>query len=451
MSSPSDRQDAKVCIVGLGYVGSCLAASLWSTGAEIVGIDTDADLVQACNAGRFHVREPGLAELMAEGVASGRLRATTGYDAVAWADTVIVTVATPIDETGAFDEAGQLRAACEELARHIRRGQLLMFKSTVPPGTTREMVVPLLERSGLVCGTDVALAFCPERLSEGSALAELRTLPVVVGGLGPTDADAAERFWRDRLGVEVIRCSSLEAAETVKLADNWWLDHNIAMANELARYCAAIDVDVLEVIAAANSIPKGSGNVNILLPSLGVGGSCLTKDPWMISRAARAKGVELHTIPTARQVNDAMPAYTARLVLDEVARHRVREGPPKVAVLGVAFKNNTGDLRATPVLPVVQALRAAGARVALYDPLADEDEIAAAFGVPPAPSLDDAVRDADCLALLAWHDAFSAIDFGMLRKQVADSCVIVDGRAYLPRDTITRLRELGFLYRGIGR
>ncbi|MGI5271941.1 nucleotide sugar dehydrogenase [Nonomuraea sp. CA-218870] len=450
MSSPSDRLDTRVCVVGLGYVGSCIAASLWLAGAEVVGVDTDPGLIRDFNDGHCRIREPGLPELMAKGIASGRLTVTTGYDAVGSAGTVIVTVGTPIDETGAFAET-QLRAACEELGRRVRPGQLLVFKSTVPPGTTRDLVIPLLEQGGLVCGEDVAVAFCPERLSEGSALAELQTLPVVVGGLGPADAAAAERFWRGSLGVEVIRCSSLEAAETVKLADNWWLDHNIALANELARYCATIDVDVLEVIAAANSIPKGSGNVNILLPSVGVGGSCLTKDPWMIARAARANGVELRTVPTAREVNDAMPAYTAGLILDELARRSPGRDRFKVAVLGVAFKNNTGDLRATPVLPVVRALRAAGAEVTLFDPLADDGEVAAVFGTPPAPSLDDAIGDADCLALLAWHDEFSAIDLGLLRERVARSCLIVDGRAYLPRSTITRLQELGFLYRGIGR
>lgn len=437
-------------VIGLGYVGSCIAATLADRGVDVIGVDTDASLVEELSGGHCRFSESGLPELVSRLAGTTSFTATTECAAVASADVVIVTVGTPVRDQGVLMDL-QLRSACEELSKHLRPGQLLIFKSTVPPGMTRELVVPLLERSGLTCGADFGLAFCPERLSEGNALNELRTFPIVVGGWCADSTEAAAAFWQRALGVEVIRCASLETAEMVKLADNWWIDHNIAMANELAQVCATVDVDVLDVISAANSIKKGSGSVNILLPSVGVGGSCLTKDPWMLWRSAGERGLDLLTIPAARQVNDGMPRYTFRLIVEELAKVGRAPEEAKVAVLGLAFKNNTGDLRATPTQPVVAALREAGAQVALFDPLVDDDEAEKTFGLRPCASVEEAVRDADCLAVLAWHRPFQSLDFARIRGQVAASCAVIDGRAYYPRETIARLRELGFAYRGIGR
>ncbi|MEV4106452.1 nucleotide sugar dehydrogenase [Nonomuraea sp. NPDC049695] len=437
-------------VVGLGYVGSCIAAALADNGIHVIGVDTDAALVQELSAGHCRFSETGLPDLVSRWAATPRFQATTDCAAISAADVVIVTVGTPIRDDGALMDL-QLRSACDDLSRHIRPGQLLVFKSTVPAGMTRELVVPLLERSGLTCGTDFGLAFCPERLSEGNALRELRSFPIVVGGWCEESTEAAASFWQKSLGVEVIRCASLETAEMVKLADNWWIDHNIAMANELAKVCDSLGVDVLDVISAANSIKKGRGNVNILLPSVGVGGSCLTKDPWMVWRSARDRGLELRTIPAAREVNDGMPGYTFDLITDELAKLGGTLADSKVAVLGLAFKNNTGDLRATPTQPVITALREAGAKVALFDPLVDDDEAEKTFGLRPSSSLEEAIQDAGCVAVLAWHKQFEDLDFAELRQKVAPSCAVIDGRAYFPPETIARLRELGFAYRGIGR
>jgi UDP-N-acetyl-D-mannosaminuronic acid dehydrogenase len=445
-----DHDNVSVAVIGMGYVGSTVAATLADGDFDVVGIDTDSALVAELNARYCRFSETGLPELMFSGLDTGRLRVTTDYSAVSEVDVVIVTVGTPIREGGVLVDT-QVKDSCTELAGRIRKGQLLVFKSTVPPGMTRELVVPILEHGGLTCGEDFGLAFCPERLSEGTALQELRTFPIVVGGWCQDSSDAAAEFWRKGIGAPVIRCSSLESAEMVKLADNWWIDHNIAMANELAMVCAMLEIDVLDVISAANSITKGNGNVNILLPSVGVGGSCLTKDPWMVWRAARDRGVELHTIPAARGVNDSMPRYTARLIVDELARFGKTLGTAKIAILGLAFKNNTGDLRATPTLPVVSALREGGAEVTVFDPLAEPDDIEKTFGLQPAASVWDAVAAADCVAVLARHDEFDSIDFEALRDHVAPSCVIVDGRAYYSTDMVDRLRRNGFAYRGIGR
>ena len=381
-------------------------------------------------------------------MAGGRLHATTDVAEAAAADVVLVTVGTPVRPDGTL-AGDQLEAACTALAPHVRRGQLVIVKSTVPPGATRTLVGPALEAGGLRAGRDFALAFTPERLAEGTALRELRSLPLVVGGVTPRDTATAAAFWEAALGVEVVPQRSSEAAEVVKLADNWWIDHNIALANELAVFCDLFDVDVLDVIAAANGVPKGAGNVNILTPSVGVGGSCLTKDPWMVWRSAADRGVDVRTVPAAREANDAMPARTAATILAELAALGKEPERSVVAVLGLAFKNDTGDLRATPVRGVVDELRRAGVEVRLHDPLVDPTEAAGLFGDAPDPDLEATVRDADCVAVLARHRVFDGIDFGLL--PTAAKCVLLDGRAHYPAEVVDRLRDQGYVYRGIGR
>lgn len=444
---PTEREP-RVAVIGLGYVGSCLAATLSRRGLEVVGVDTNQRLVDELTAGHCPLVEPGLAGLLLDGMAAGRLSVTTDYSAVRSADVVLITVGTPVHDDGSLSDE-QLNGACVELSKHIRRGQLMVLKSTVPPGTTGSLVLRLLERSGLTAGVDFGLAVSPERLAEGTALHELSTFPMVVGGFDADSALDAAEFWRRALGVEVVEVGSLTAAEITKLASNWWIDHNIALANELAKFCALYGVDSLDVITAANTIPKGRGNVNILLPSVGVGGSCLTKDPWMVWHAAQERGLDILTAPAGRKVNDSMPEYTAQLAVDQLTKLGKDPAASKVAVLGLTFKNDTGDLRSTPTEHAIAALRRGCAEVSLFDPLVDRDEGERLFGVPLAASVEEAVRGADCVAVFALHRELTGLDFGAL--PVADGCLILDGRAYYSAEQIAALRALGYNYCGVGR
>ncbi|PRY01766.1 nucleotide sugar dehydrogenase [Allonocardiopsis opalescens] len=445
-----DSPDLTVAVIGFGYVGSCLGVTLAEQGMTVIGIDSDRELIGELERGHCRTAEPGLAEALTALRDSPRLSFTTDYTGVDAADVVIITVGTPVDAEGAM-RTEALESVCRQLAPRLRTGQLVILKSTVAPGHTRKAVLPLLEAGGARHGTDFGLAFCPERLSEGGALAQIRKLPIIVGGCDEESTKASSEFWHRALGVPVLEYAAAEVAEIVKLADNWWIDHNIAMASDLARMCDAFGVDVLDVIDGANSLAKGDSYVNILRPSVGVGGSCLTKDPWMAWRAARDRGARLETIETARKVNESMPAYACEMIADGLAKAGKSLDGAVVSVLGIAFKNNTGDLRATPVLPAVAALRAAGAKVTLFDPLADPDEAEKMFGLRPVPVLEEAVRDADCLAVLAGHDPFQRLDFAALGKRVSMPCLVFDGRAYYSRQTIGELYEIGYTYRGIGR
>jgi UDP-N-acetyl-D-mannosaminuronic acid dehydrogenase len=443
-----DSGQLRIAVIGFGYVGSCIAATLADRGFDVVAIDSDPDLVDELARGYFRLEEAGLPDMVFRGIESGRLRVTNDMADTAGADVVLISVGTPVRDDGSLADE-QLRGACRALAEHLRPGHLVVLKSTVPPGTTRNIVLPELERGGLRGGVDFGLAFTPERLAEGTALAELRAFPIVAGGYGEDSVRDVVEFWRRGLGVEVIQRDSLEAAEIVKLASNWWIDLNIALANELAKFCALYGVDVLDVVSAANTIPKGTGNVNILLPSVGVGGSCLTKDPWMVWNSAQRHGIDIRTAAAGREANDSMPEYTAQLALDELVRQGKDPAHATIAVLGLAFKNNTGDLRATPTADVVKALVKSGATVRVHDPLVKPDEVEPMFGLEPTATVEETVRDADCVAVLALHRDFELLDFVAL--PIAPDCVILDGRAYYPKERIAALRSAGYVYRGIGR
>lgn len=445
-----ETRKPNVAIVGFGYVGSCVGATLVDHGIKVFGIDNDLTLVEEIRSGHCRFNEPGLADALERGRNSGALVMCTDYSVVYKADVVIIAVGTPVDANRSI-VTEHLESACTRLAPDLRPGQLIILKSTVPPGTTQNLVRPLLEKGGMVQGSDFGLAFCPERLAEGSALLQLRTIPMVVGGCDKCSVAAASEFWSSVLGIEVLPFSNPEVAELVKLADNWWIDANIAVANELAQLCGSLHVDVLDVIAGANSLPKGGSHVNLLLPSVGVGGSCLTKDPWILWNTARGHGVRLRMAETARSVNDSMPKYTHDLIQQGLAALGKVPGRAKVAVLGLAFKNNTNDLRQTPVRPVVEALRRSCRCVTIYDPLVVGHAAEAEFGMQQSVSVEDAVQDADCVAVLAAHDTFRELDFADLAGQVSMPCLIIDGRAYYSSEKIGQMRGLGFAYRGIGR
>jgi dTDP-alpha-D-glucose dehydrogenase len=446
---PEDREPS-VAVVGFGYVGSCLGATLAERGTRVIGIDSDSRLIEEMRTGYCRFNEPGLAEALSSGRAAGTLTLSTDHSAVQAADVIIIAVGTPVDADRSV-VTDHLVAVCEALAPHMQTGHLVILKSTVPPGTTQGLVRPLLEKGGLVQGQDFGLAFCPERLAEGNALGQFRTIPIVIGGCDDASAEAARAFWTGALDVEVLPFACPEVAEMVKLTDNWWIDANIALANELAQLCGSLGVDVLDVIAGANSLPKGSSHVNVLLPSVGVGGSCLTKDPWILWSTGREHGVRLRIAETAREVNDTMPSYTHGLILEGLTSLGKNPASAKVAVLGLAFKNNTNDLRHTPVRPVVDALRTSCGRVAIYDALVADDAAEAEFGMRQSASVRDAVQDADCVAVLAGHDRFRDLDFTDLARRVSMPCLVIDGRAYYPKQTIDQMRSLGFAYRGIGR
>ncbi|UJL27479.1 nucleotide sugar dehydrogenase [Mycolicibacterium vanbaalenii] len=437
-----------IAVVGFGYIGTVIGAVLADRGWPVTGIDVRQRVVDDINLGKTAVAEPGLDELVSNNVRIGRLRATTDFSALADNDFVIVNVGTPLgpDYEPIVDD---IKAAARAVGEHLQPGHVVILKSTVPPDTTETLVRPILEEtSGLRAGVDFGLAFCPERLAEGQAIHELTSIPVVVGAVDERSARACATLWRHALGVDSVIVENPRTAEMVKLADNLWVDLNVALANELAKVCDRLGMDALQVIEAANTMPKGGHPVNILRPSMGVGGYCLTKDPWFVNHLGDSLGLKLAIPRTSRTVNDTMPGYTYGLLEQLLADQGKTIENSKIAVLGIAFKNNTGDCRLTPTKYVVELLEKAGCQLSVHDPWVPDEEAVSVTRIPLTPDIESAVKDADALVVLAGHREFHQIPLTRLADLAATGCVFLDGRNSFDPAAV---RSAGFAYKGIGR
>lgn len=439
VSAPSG-EPSTVGILGTGYIGAVLAGEFAERGATVTAVDRSDDRVAAINAGLSPVPEPGLDELVGSGVRAGRLRATSVIAELAGSDTILLTVGTPLGEDSEAD-LSYLRSACQQLAEVISEGTLVLVKSTVPPGTTTDIVAPLLRAN-----KDVFVAFSPERLAEGTAIADLRRLPVVVGGVDAASTLRAADFWTQH-GFEAIEVADARAAELVKLADNAWIDLNIAFAHELAMLCDRVGADVLDVIRAANTLPKGGGMVNILLPSVGVGGYCLTKDPWFLDALGKDLDVPLSLSAAGRTVNEAAPAYLW-------ARTKAALGKDvngaRVAVLGLAFKNNTGDTRFSPAIDYARAAERDGAKIVWFDDLVPVHDIPDDLLYNRADTWEEAVQGANAIAWLAVHDSTKSLRPSDFLEYSAPNPVIADGRRFLTATERTEFAEAGITVHGVG-
>jgi UDP-N-acetyl-D-mannosaminuronic acid dehydrogenase len=432
-----------VAVVGAGYVGTCVIALLADLALEVLAVEADPEVARTLAAGRSPVPEPGVDDILLAATVAGRLQVVEP-DQLGRADVIIVAVGTPLDAENRPD-LGQLDLAATDLARFVRAGQLICVKSTTAPGTVESLVAGRIEATGLSVGSDIFVAACPERLAEGNALRDLRSVPVLVGGVEPRSTTVAATFWHEVVGLQVLTTTSAATAEMAKLADNLWIDVNIALAQEIARVCDLVDVDVMEVRRAANSLPKADGQVHMLLPSVGVGGACLTKDPWFVDGFAHDAGLQLELPATARRVNDAAPDYAFDRLVEGLDELGIALAGARITVLGLAFNNNTGDTRHTPVRPLVHRLIDGGADVVVCDPLVKQDEL------PLERDLTTAVAGADCVAVTASHSVFRNMSLPWLWSRVSDPCLLFDGRLYLEAERIDEARALGFAYRGIGR
>jgi nucleotide sugar dehydrogenase len=432
----------KVGIVGFGYIGSVIGACLADKGCDVLGVEIDPHTVASTNEGKTEHFEPLLSDLIARNAAQGRLKATSDFAKLKDVDYIVVTVGTPLNAEFQAD-LRYINAAADSIARNLRAGQTVVLKSTVIPTTTRDIFgAKLAAVSGLRPGKDFYLAFSPERIAEGKAVREFLSLPIVVGADDEASATKICAFWHDTLGVQTIKVSSTVGAELTKLADNLWIDMNIALANQIAKLCQTYRADFDEVQKAANTLPKGQHHVNILQSSIGVGGSCLTKDPLFVAHLLDQAGHDGRLIREGRATNDGMPAYTAETIAGWLKANGKTSG--KVAVMGVAFKNDTNDLRYTPVLPLLGELKARGLTFQITDPHVTQAAAQKMFGTDARlVSWEEAVKDADALCFACGHTVYREMDLGRLKAKTAATCLVVDGRHSFSRQTVT---AAGFEY-----
>lgn len=444
------NKKVSVGIVGFGYIGSCIGAVLADKGFNVVGIDTNLKLIEEVNSGKIGIHEPGLKELVRKTVKSKNLKAASDFSALQNVDVIIVTVGTPLSDDYS-PNMSHIISASQSISKNLKRGHLVILKSTIPPGTTEGTVKQILEKSGLKAGKDFGLVFSPERLAEGRAIKEFLSIPIIVGAPDKKSSQLASKFWELILKVKTIIVPDAKTAEMTKLADNLWIDLNIALGNEIALLCDKLGINALEVIKAANSLPKVEHNVNILMPSMGVGGYCLTKDPWFVHSIGKKHGIDLISPVISRKINDGMPIYTFNLIKESLEEQGKKIEDSKVAVLGISFKSNTGDCRLTPTKYAIELLEKSGCKLAIYDPLVNERDAKTVTQVAMCSSIEEAVKNADCIAFFTGHEEFKKFPIEKLKKLSCKKCSLIDGRNIFSNGEIIKIKNLGFLYRGIGR
>ena len=392
-------RDAQVAVVGQGYVGLSLACAAAEAGFTVTGIDVDPDRVTCLAAGELCV--PGVDEAAFQrGLATGRLAFATGGQALATADVVCICVPTPVrDHT---PDLSYVEQACRDVAEHLTGGRLVVLESTTYPGTTNELVAPLLEASGQRAGRDFLLAYSPERIDPGNQEFTFANTPRIVGGTTAEATSVAALFYEQMIE-KVVTVSSARAAELAKLLENTFRHVNIALVNEMAMVCHETGIDVWEVIAAAATKPFG---FMAFTPGPGVGGHCIPLDPaYLAWQVRRDVGHQFRILEQAQDVNAQMPGWVARRIGEALNEHAKPLKGARVLVLGVAYKPDVGDMRESPSLRVMAALARRGAKLSFHDPFVDAVDLdgrrLARTALTPR-----AVAGADLVALLTPHSSY---------------------------------------------
>ncbi|HOJ34758.1 MAG TPA: nucleotide sugar dehydrogenase [Candidatus Hydrogenedentes bacterium] len=412
-----------VCVMGLGYIGLPTASVLASNGFQVLGVDVSPRVVDTVNSGNIHIEEPGLRTVVAAAIGSGHLRAALKPEK---SDVFIIAVPTPLTKDKRADMSYVVQAT-EQIVPFLSPGCLVILESTSPPGTCRDLLKPILEKSGLNVGSDIYLAHCPERVLPGRILTELIQNDRVIGGIEPISAQRAKDVYATFVEGEIF-LTDATTAEMVKIIENTFRDVNIAFANETALLCEKLGINFAEVARLANRHPR----VNIHRAGPGVGGHCISVDPWFLVEKFPDDAKIIHL---ARQRNDAMPHHVTNTLNDML------EGiqDPKVAILGVAFKGNVDDIRESPALEIIHQLNQQGVRVAAHDPYVKHAPI-------ELVTLDACFADADCVVLVTDHS-----DYLYLNPQQVGRTMrrrnLFDTRAFLPHD---QWRNAGFRVRVLG-
>ncbi|MDP3685339.1 MAG: nucleotide sugar dehydrogenase, partial [bacterium] len=440
-----------VAVVGLGYVGLPVAVLARQKGFKILGYDIDVQRVKQVSAGESPVRDRDVVEALRV----HSLEATTDAARLCDADVVIVAVPTPVDHH-AHPDLEPLRSAIETIARAAKPGVLLSIESTIHPGVCEEVVVPLLKSLGRNPDTgDMLLVHCPERVNPGDEKWTVRNIPRVLGGYTEEATERGVAFYERLLEAPVKRMSSIRAAEAVKIVENAFRDVNIAFANELAQSFDKLGIDVTEVIAGASTKPFA---FMAHYPGAGVGGHCIPVDPYYLIAHAQSHGFEHRFLKLAREINKGMPQYTVerlKIALQGVGSRELGVGNGKsspdtrhptpsslygvrVALLGLAYKRDVGDLRESPALEIEKILRDEGAVITTFDPYVPERSSVA--------TLQEALRQAEAVVVATDHTAFRNLTLGDLAGTPIK--VIVDGRNCLDHESF---RNAGYAILGIGR
>jgi len=415
LRAKADNRSAVIGIVGLGYVGLPLAVEMAEAGYAVMGFDISKRVVDLLNAGTSHIQDVP-SDRLKRCVTSGKFVATTDLSRMREPDCIIIAVPTPLSKTRDPD-VSYIVAATESVAKALRAGQAVVLESTTYPGTTRELMLPALEKSGLKVGVDFFLAFSPERVDPGNPKYNTRNTPKVIGGITPACAEVVAALYQPAIDT-LVPVSSPESAELVKLLENTFRSVNIGMVNEMAIVCDKLGVDVWEVIHAAATKPFGFMKFT---PGPGVGGHCIPLDPHYLAWKMRTLNYRTRFIELAGEINAEMPEFWVQKVVDVLNDASKSVRGSTVLVLGVAYKKDIDDVRESPALDVIRLLEQMGAKVQYHDPFIaelHEDGVA----LRSSPLTPESVRAADCVVVVTDH---SSLDYAMVAR---DARAVVDTR-----------------------
>ncbi len=409
-----NRRAAAVGIVGLGYVGLPLALAFAEAGFKVTGFDIQQRRVNLVNKGKSYIADAG-SKRLSKAVADGRLKATTDQGLLAEVDAICICVPTPLTETK-DPELSYVIAESETVAQYLRPGQLVILESTTYPGTTREVMQPILEHSGLKAGTDFYLAFSPERVDPGSRTHNIKNTPKVVGGIDARSTRLAAALYRQVADV-VIPVSSPEVAEMTKVFENVFRSVNIALVNELTLLCDRMGISVWEVIDAAATKPFG---YMPFYPGPGIGGHCIPLDPYYLANKAREYDFHTRFIELAAEINESMPYYVVYRVMDALSARGRSLGGARILVLGLAYKRDVDDVRESPCLKLMALLTEKGAKVCYNDPYVPRIRTHGRSFTSVALT-DKQVSSADCVLIATDHTCYDYKDIVKKARFVFDA------------------------------
>jgi len=410
----------KISVLGLGYIGLPTACMLANCGFEVLGVDIDEEIINKLNSGKLHIEERDLEEIFLKVLADNKLRVSNKVEK---SDVYIIAVPTPLNKSNKAD-LSYVVSASEMIKDFVTKENLIILESTSPPGTTRNIVGDIIsKKNDLIAGEGYYLAYCPERVLPGKIIYEIVNNDRVIGGINKKSAEFAREIYSGFVKGNIY-LTTLETSEFVKIAENTYRDVNIAFANELSEICNDYNINIWDVIKYANMHPR----VNILNPGPGVGGHCISIDPWFILENIKKKNT---LIEKCRNINNSRPHVIAERILNIIDGIR----NPKVTIFGVAYKENVGDTRESPVLAIIEELSRKSVNIAVFDPVVTNYK-------SKLSNLSTSLEGSDMLVLFVGHDEFKKINLGEIAKLMRNRNIF-DTRNFYDSDMV---KKAGFNY-----
>jgi len=427
------NKDKKICIVGLGYVGLPLAYLCIKKGYKVTGYDIDDKKISIINEGKNPIKDQMIDERYSKYYP--KLKATSNPSIIKESDIIVVCVPTPVDEKNNPD-LKPLEDATVTIGKNLSREKLVIIESTIYPGVMEDIVKPILEReSGLTAGEDFYLSHCPERIDPGNKNWDVETIPRVFGSFSEKGAVETERFYRSIIKSDVKKMSSVRVAEATKIVENTFRDVNIAFVNELAKCFERLDIDVVETIQGAATKPFA---FLAHYPGCGVGGHCIPVDPYYLIDKGKKAGFEHEFLSLARSINNSMPKHTVFRCIEGLNEIKKSVRGTKIGILGLTYKRDIDDIRNSPSFEIIKELKKLGAELFIFDPYYTR--------MNTFNSLNMVLKNVECIIIVTDHKEFRELDYNVFKEN--NIKVIIDGRNMLDKN---KIREMGIIYKGIGR